>query len=67
MVKGNDQFGNSYYANDPYLLNWVHMTESICFLKASQLFTDNKFNVNKRTNTLVKCQLLPKNLVLMSL
>ena len=41
IVKGKDQFGNSYYANDPYLLNWVHMTELTCFLNANQLFTDN--------------------------
>ena len=60
VVKGNDQFGNSYYANDPYLLNWVHMTESICFLNANQLFTDNKFNFNQKNQYYSEMSLIAK-------
>ena len=60
VVKGNDQFGNSYYANDPYLLNWVHMTESICFFNANQLFTDNKFNFNQKNQYFSEMSIIAK-------
>ena len=35
-VKGIDETGKPYFASDPHLLKWVHITETYSFLKAYQ-------------------------------
>lgn len=37
-VRGRDEFGRSYRADDPHLLTWVHLAEVRCFLDAHQAF-----------------------------
>ena len=33
-ITGTDEFGKPYSANDPHLLNWVHLTETSSFMRA---------------------------------
>lgn len=33
-ITGVDEFGKPYSAGDPHLLNWVHLTETSCFMRA---------------------------------
>ena len=33
-ITGSDEFGKSYSASDPNLLNWVHLTETSSFMRA---------------------------------
>lgn len=37
-VRGKDELGRTYRADDPHLLSWVHLAEVRCFLDAHQAF-----------------------------
>jgi uncharacterized protein (DUF2236 family) len=38
FVRGTDELGRPYAANDPHLLRWVHVAEIWCFLNAFQAY-----------------------------
>ncbi len=40
-VRGKDEFGRPYAADDPHLLRWVHVAEIWSFLNAFQTYGDN--------------------------
>ncbi len=40
FVRGTDERGRPYAADDPHLLRWVHVAEISCFLNAFQAYAD---------------------------
>jgi uncharacterized protein (DUF2236 family) len=38
FVRGTDELGRAYAADDPHLLRWVHVAEIWCFLSAFQAY-----------------------------
>ncbi|KRH79919.1 hypothetical protein FERRO_09960 [Ferrovum sp. JA12] len=44
-VTGVDQHNTPYRADDPHLLKWVHMTESLCFLNSHLRYRDPNMTI----------------------
>ena len=43
-VRGTDELGRPYAADDPHLLRWVHVAEIWCFLNAFQAYAEAPLN-----------------------
>ena len=41
-IHGFDEFGKPYFANDPHLLAWVHLTETRSFMSAFEVYRQEK-------------------------
>lgn len=46
-VRGVDDLGRPYSADDPHLLRWVHVAEVWCFLRAHQLYAASPLDVTE--------------------
>ncbi len=44
LVRGTDELGRPYAADDPHLLRWVHVAEIWCFLNAFQAYAEAPLN-----------------------
>ncbi|SNX28067.1 Uncharacterized conserved protein, DUF2236 family [Polynucleobacter meluiroseus] len=57
-IHGVDEFGKPYQATDPHLLAWVHLTETLSFMRAYQAYRQPKLTPQEQDQYFLEMKVL---------